>query len=59
MAPIGIDWSLGALGIWENTHLSRFLTGGLLGAACAVFIIPALVEIFRYLKKTPTKKAVV
>ena len=59
MIPITIDWALGAFGIWENTHLSRFVSGGILGAACAVFIVPALVEIFRYLKKNPTKKAVV
>ena len=52
MIPIGIDWSLGVFGIWENTHLSRFLTGLILGAACAIYIVPALVEIFRYLKKT-------
>ena len=52
MIPIGIDWSLGVFGIWENTHLSRFITGMILGAACAIFIVPALVEIFRYLKKT-------
>ncbi len=52
MIPIGIDWSLGVFGIWENTHLSRFITGSILGAACAIFIVPALVEIFRYLKKT-------
>jgi uncharacterized membrane protein len=45
LVPIGIDWTLGMLGIWENTHLSRFLTGLILGAACAVFIIPALVEL--------------
>ncbi len=53
MIPIAIDWFLGVFGIWENTHLSRFLTGLILGAACAVFIVPALVEIFRYLKKKP------
>lgn len=47
LIPIGIDWSLGVFGIWENTHWSRFLTGMILGAACAVFIIPALVEIFQ------------
>jgi uncharacterized membrane protein len=52
MIPIGIDWSLGVFGICENTHLSRFLTGLILGAACAIYIVPALVEIFRYLKKT-------
>jgi uncharacterized membrane protein len=50
MVPIAIDWSLGFFGIWENTHLSRFITGGILGAACAVYIVPALVEIFRLLK---------
>ena len=43
MIPIGIDWTLGVFGIWENTHWSRFVTGAILGAACAVFIIPALV----------------
>lgn len=49
MIPMLIDWSLGFFGIWENTHLSRFLTGLILGAACAVFIVPALVEISRIL----------
>ena len=43
--PVAIDWGLTFFGIWQNTHLSRFLTGALLGAACAVYILPALVEI--------------
>lgn len=47
LIPIGVDWTLGIVGIWENTHLSRFSTGLILGAACAVYIIPALVEIAR------------
>lgn len=47
MIPIGIDWSLTIFGIWENTFTSRFVTGLILGVACAVFIVPALVEIFR------------
>jgi uncharacterized membrane protein len=51
MIPIGIDWSLGVFGIWENTHFSRFVTGLILGAACGVFIVPALVEIFRLLSR--------
>lgn len=55
MIPIGIDWSLGAFGIWENTHFSRFLTGLILGTACAVFIVPALVEIFRLLRRKHTR----
>jgi len=49
MAPIGIDWALGMFEIWENTHLSRLITGAILGFACATYIVPALVEISRYL----------
>jgi uncharacterized membrane protein len=45
LIPMGIDWSLGFFNIWENTHISRFITGLILGTACAVFIIPALVEL--------------
>ena len=47
LVPMGIDWSLSFFDIWENTSLSRFLTGLILGAACAIFIIPALVELVR------------
>ena len=47
MVPIGIDWSLGIFGIWENNHASRFISGLILGFACAVYIVPALVEIAR------------
>jgi uncharacterized membrane protein len=45
MIPMGIDFSLTFFGIWENTHLSRTITGAVLGIACGFFIIPALVEI--------------
>ena len=47
--PISIDWSLTVFGIWENTQLSRFITGLILGFACATFIVPAAVEITRNL----------
>ncbi|MCB1023175.1 MAG: DUF2085 domain-containing protein [Acidobacteria bacterium] len=43
--PMGVDWSLGAFDIWSNTFFTRFTTGSLLGFACAVFIVPALVEL--------------
>jgi uncharacterized membrane protein len=49
MVPIGIDWSLGIFDIWHNTHASRLITGAILGFACATYIIPAIVEISRYL----------
>lgn len=59
MIPMAIDWSLGFFEIWENTHLSRFLTGLILGTACAVFIIPALLEIFRLLPNRKIRKKAV
>ena len=58
LIPISIDWSLTMFGIWENTHLSRFVTGLILGIACAAFISPALVEIFRNLSSTKAKHLV-
>lgn len=57
LIPMGIDWSLGFFGILENTHASRFITGLILGTACAVFIIPALVELGQLLTiKRQTKR---
>ena len=47
--PAAIDWSLTVFGVWENTYLSRVLTGGLLGFACGTFIVPSIVEIARNL----------
>ena len=49
LIPIAVDWSLTMFGIWENTQLSRFITGLILGFSCATFIVPALVEITRNL----------
>ena len=47
LIPIAVDWSLTAFGIWENTHLSRLVTGAILGGVCATYVVPALVEIVR------------
>jgi len=47
LAPITIDWSLTVFGIWENTFTTRFITGLILGVACATYIVPAIVEIAR------------
>lgn len=58
LVPVSIDFLLGVFGIWENTHWSRFVTGMILGIACAVFIIPATVELAQLLlRKTAVKKA--
>ncbi len=59
LIPISVDWSLGVFGIWANTHLSRFVTGAILGVACAIFIIPAIVELAHLLsRKIAVKKTV-
>ena len=49
LVPMGIDWSLTFFEVWENTSVSRFLTGLILGATCAIYIVPAIVEIWRLL----------
>jgi uncharacterized membrane protein len=44
ITPVTIDFAVGLLGIWANTHLSRFLTGALCGAVCAFFVVPGLMN---------------
>jgi uncharacterized membrane protein len=46
-APTVLDFSLGLFGVWENTHLSRSLTGALLGAAAVFYVLPGLVDLFQ------------
>lgn len=49
--PTAADFALGVSGVWENTHLSRALTGALLGAAAAFFIVPGAVDLaYTYLR---------
>jgi len=43
--PLVIDFSLGYFGLWENTHLSRFLTGALLGSVSVLYVLPGLVQL--------------
>jgi len=58
LVPIAVDWSLTVFGIWENTFTSRFVTGLILGVACATYIVPAGVEIARNLTiRSRIKKA--
>jgi uncharacterized membrane protein len=44
-APMAIDFGLTFVGVWENTHTSRLLTGLLLGGACVFYMMPGLVEL--------------
>jgi uncharacterized membrane protein len=43
--PTTIDLLLGVTGVWENTHLSRFLTALLAGAAAAFYVVPGCVDL--------------
>lgn len=43
--PLVIDFGLTHFSIWQNTHLTRFPTGALLGAVAVFYIIPGLVEL--------------
>jgi uncharacterized membrane protein len=44
-APLAIDFTLGFLGIWNNTHFSRFATGALLGAVAVFYVMPGLMDL--------------
>jgi uncharacterized membrane protein len=43
--PLIIDFALGYFSIWENTHLSRFLTGALLSSVAVFYIMPGLIDL--------------
>jgi len=43
--PTTVDFALGFFGVWENTHMSRFLTALLLGVVAAFYIVPGAVDL--------------
>jgi uncharacterized membrane protein len=43
--PLVIDFALGYFSIWQNTHLSRFLTGALLSSVAVFYIMPGLIDL--------------
>jgi uncharacterized membrane protein len=43
--PLTIDFALEFLGIWHNTHSSRFFTGALLGSVVVFYVLPGLIEL--------------
>jgi uncharacterized membrane protein len=45
LAPTLLDFTLGIFHLWENTHLSRLLTGALLGAVAAFYVMPGLIDL--------------
>ena len=45
LIPICIDFALGFLGIWENTHWSRVTTGAIIGVTAALYVVPGFVDL--------------
>jgi uncharacterized membrane protein len=43
--PLAIDFSLGYFSLWQNTYVSRFVTGALLGSVAVFYIVPGLIEL--------------
>src|SRR5882672_2571163 len=43
--PLALDFTVGFLGIWENTHSSRFISGALLGAVSVFYVMPGLMDL--------------
>ncbi|HYJ47595.1 MAG TPA: hypothetical protein VEV81_13355, partial [Pyrinomonadaceae bacterium] len=47
LVPTALDFGLGTFGILENTHLSRLVTGALLGSVTAFYVVPGLMDLSR------------
>jgi uncharacterized membrane protein len=43
--PLVIDFALGYFSIWQNTHLSRFLSGALLSSVAVFYVMPGLIDL--------------
>jgi uncharacterized membrane protein len=53
--PLVIDFLLTFLGIWENTHTTRFVTGFILSSVVVFYVMPGVVELS--LRKRGTSSA--
>lgn len=58
--PISLDFLLTFVGVWENTHTTRFGTGFLLGSVTVFYVMPGVVELSlrSWKKQTPLHPAV-
>lgn len=57
--PLAFDFTLGLLGIWANTHASRFITGALVGAAAVFYVLPGLVDLGRMWRRRSRRQGAV
>ena len=54
--PTGVDFALGVTGLWANTHTSRALTGALLGAVAALYVVTGLLDLSRHMWPSERRK---
>jgi uncharacterized membrane protein len=47
IALTALDFALDFFGLWSNTHLSRSVTGALLGGVVAFYVVPGLIDLSR------------
>ena len=47
LLPTALDFTLGFTGVWANTHLTRSMTGALLGTVTAFYVVPGLMDLSR------------
>jgi uncharacterized membrane protein len=47
LVPTALDFALDFFGIWQNTHLTRSVTGALLGGVAAFYVVPGLLDLSR------------
>lgn len=57
LAPAGIDWGLGVLGVVHNTPVSRLATGALFGIVAGYYLARALTEAFTAERPGPPSPA--
>lgn len=43
--PLFVDFFLTFVGIWQNTHTTRFVTGFIFGSAVVFYVMPGVVEL--------------
>ena len=54
LAPMLFDVACGMLGVYDNTNLTRVITGGIFGCAAPWFIIPGAVDAVSQFLTSPT-----
>jgi uncharacterized membrane protein len=60
LVPTALDFALDFFGIWQNTHLTRLLTGALMGGVTAFYVVPGLLDLSRmsFRRSTLSKESI-